>query len=54
MAITFEVAKKELPDNSSTIAADIKTWLDSLNITTVHAVGITHVQGFWHILIIYE
>ena len=54
MVINFKVAKGEYPDNSTILAADIETWLDGLSITTVHAVGLEHVHGFWYILVIYE
>lgn len=53
MGITFSVATKSIPDNSATRAADIKSWLNGLNITTVHALDIEHIHGFFEITVIY-
>lgn len=53
--VDFDVEMKEFPDNVAvaTTAAAIETWLDGLSITTVHALSINHVKGFYVVIVIY-
>lgn len=55
MAITFTVAQKKIPDNviEATFASTLKSWLDSLSVTTVYGLEIEHLQGFWIVTVIY-
>jgi len=56
MSIDFDVELEKFPDNKdySVTAAAIETFLDDLNITTLHALTVTHEKGFYEVLIIYE
>jgi hypothetical protein len=56
MAITFSVASKIFKEyNPDGLALAVKTWLDSLNITTVHEISISlTVHGYWEAIVIYE
>jgi len=55
MAVDFDVEMSVFPDNvtEATTAAAIETWLDSLSITTVYALTVTHHTGFWKIIVVY-
>lgn len=56
MAITFSVSKNKFPDNiaDSTTATNIATWLNTLTVTHVYGIDMTHKNGFWDILIVYD
>ncbi len=55
MAITFNTAMNQFPDNDADadIATAIKTWLNTLTVTTVYEITIEHVKGFFVVTIIY-
>jgi len=55
MAITFTVFKKSYADNLSDAAFQtaVKTDLDALSITTVYALEVEHLHGFWVVVCVY-
>ncbi len=55
MAITFDTAANQFPDNVSkaTTATAIKTWLNTLTVTTVYELIICHVKGFYVAILVY-
>jgi hypothetical protein len=56
MSITFSVAVKKFEEfESEALASEIKTWLDSLGITTIYEISISFtLHGFWEAVVIYE
>ncbi len=56
MVIDFEVELEKFPDNKEypVTAAAIKTFLNDLNITTLHSLTVTHEKGFYEVLVVYE
>lgn len=56
MSLDFDVELAKFPDNVeyATTAAAIETFLDDLNITTVHALTVTHKNGFFEVIVVYE
>ena len=55
MSINFDVELTKFPDNKeySVTAAAIETFLDDLSITTLHALTVTHKNGFYEVIVIY-